>query len=58
MLSSVAEGKSLTYQQPRMVILNHKVCMMMVNTLFAINRAETCYKKYCGDRGKEKRVAA
>lgn len=41
-----------------MVILNHKVFMMMVNTLFAINRAEMCYKKYCGGRGKEKCVAA
>lgn len=58
MLSSVAEDKSLTHQQPRTDILNHKGCMIMVNTLFALNRAETCCKKYCGDREKEKPVAA
>lgn len=32
--------------------------MMIVNTMFASNRAETCYDKYCGDSGKEKCVAA
>lgn len=58
MLSGVAEGMNLTQQQPCTVILNHRGYMMMVNTLFASNRAETCYNKYCGDRGKEKCVAA
>lgn len=58
MLSGVAEGMSWTRQQPCTVILNHKGYMMIVNTMFASNRAETCNNKYCGDSGKEKCVAA
>ena len=58
MVSSVAEGMGSAHQQPCTVILNHKGYTMMVNTLFASNRAEPCYNKYYGDRGKEKCVAA
>lgn len=57
-LSSVAEDMGLTHQQSCTVILNHKSYMMMVNTLFSSKRAETCYDKHCGVRGKKKCVAA
>lgn len=41
MLSGAADGVSLTHQRPCTVILNHRGYTMMVNTLFASNRAES-----------------
>lgn len=58
MLSSAADSTGLAHQQPCTVILSHKGYTMVENTLFASNRAETCYNKYYEDRGKEECVAA
>lgn len=42
-LSGAADGMSLTHQWPCTVVLNHQGYVMMVNTFFASNRAESSY---------------